>query len=242
MPGFFRNEENITLYDKAFLPVSTTIGTPYTCNQKDIDLLFQGRARLHHDIPVFKNFITRDEATAKLERFSHSCSLDLPDENKEAVDKLKRLVGDGLPTIWGPDIVFKCFKDLDRVFFKGRLTGYTKLAWVNSADMNIRVPSGSTVFACSGCCGMLGTTWTKAYASIQLNAENIYLMETCSFTTPEEGSHRFRVYGCFRFMLGILLHEMVVSPIFNSTPSRSVNIAAHVSLYRIWACNRQRAA
>lgn len=99
MPSELRNEENTSLYDQAFLPVSTTTGTPYPCSQKDIDILIHGRTRIQGEIPLLKNFIKHEETTAKLERFLHSSSLSLPDENKQAVDRLKRMVGLGIPTV-----------------------------------------------------------------------------------------------------------------------------------------------
>lgn len=118
------------LAELAQLPVDVHTGTPYPCHQSDIDLCRRTRQANHHRLH-------RMEATYQLTKFNR-ITKELTPAEENAHRKIKHALQ--LPD-WGPDLVIKAFKDLDQLFFMGRLHGRALLGWSDPAACIARAGS-----------------------------------------------------------------------------------------------------
>lgn len=118
------------LAELAQRPVNVHTGTPYPCHQSDIDLCRRTRQANH-------NRLHRMEATYQLTKFNRLTKQLTPAE-EGAYRNIKHALQ--LPD-WGPDLVIKAFKDLDQLFFMGRLHGRTLLGWGDPAACIARAGS-----------------------------------------------------------------------------------------------------
>ena len=116
-------EERRRLMELAKFPVSAHRGTPYPCDQKDLESYL----RLPH--PNNKQMLDRMEATYQLTRFNR-LTKELSPNEKAARRNLKMGL---LIENWGPDLAIKAFRDLDALFFMGRLHGNCLLEWQDKA-------------------------------------------------------------------------------------------------------------
>lgn len=93
-------------------------GTPYPCNQDDLDSYVKFRRSNKH-----AQYITPNSATNELTRWLS----ENPDPDADAaLDRLKA----GLKLMpWEPDIALKAFRDLDTAFFKSTLFGNVLVRW-----------------------------------------------------------------------------------------------------------------
>ena len=115
------------LRKEALQPFHKNTGTWYPTRQADIEF---------HRASKFLNrnngsFLSIDEATEEiLYQNSVDRKLPLAREEQQAIENLVDLVLDVQDGCrWGPDLAIKCFKDLDLVFFGGRLEGYVCVSW-----------------------------------------------------------------------------------------------------------------
>lgn len=83
---------------------------------------------------------------------------------------------------WTPDVPIKAFRDLDTVFFQGRLCGNVKVGWVSGKEFRPDA-IGETVYRFNG------------HSKIKLDADY----------------HIFESENPWKKMWQVLLHEMVVS-------------------------------
>lgn len=171
------------LYERADRRPLENHGTAYPCRQGDLDLIWKHQ---HHNEDA--EYITPAEATAELCDWLH---------DRSEPDALKRLQT-GTSTRWGPDLIIKAFKDLDRAFFKGTLMGNVRVVWKGHEDWDRRSPGDDA----------RGITMMVRHAqcTIFLNAGEVLC----------DGE----VQDVYRGMWRTLLHEMCVSRKFHfSYPS-----------------------
>jgi len=122
--------ERQRLAQLALRPVDVHTGTPYPYHQSDIDLCRRTRqANLHR--------LHRMEATYQLTKFNR-ITRELSPAEERACRNIERALQ--LPD-WGPDLLIKAFKDLDQLFFMGRLHGRTLLGWSDPAACIARTGS-----------------------------------------------------------------------------------------------------
>ena len=119
--GRFKN-----LYDDALKPVRADAGSPYVVSQHVIDQV-AGTIKARHSRP------TVDERDAALEVSGHNDLLRKVPANSAECDAIKRLAAIfgalDSPHQLGPDLIIKTFRDLDLVFFAGRLLGFVDVRW-----------------------------------------------------------------------------------------------------------------
>ncbi|MCJ1462285.1 hypothetical protein MMC07_000885 [Pseudocyphellaria aurata] len=160
------------------LPLASR-GTPYPCHQDDLDSC----ASLPYKSPHPKR--SPEAASLELEYFLHPnawISLTV----QAAIDRL--LAGLQIDN-WKPDIVIKAFRDLDIVFFNGKVHGLTTIRWQSPTwwERPRQTPDGHLMH--QGLTEYLG----RGTAAIHLNAWTI-LMDT---PDPKLA------------MWSVVLHEMV---------------------------------
>ncbi len=170
-------------------PVDVHTGTPYPCDQSDIDLCRRTRGANHHRLH-------RMEVTYQLTKFNRSTKELSPVEDR-AYRNIKNALQ--LPD-WGPDLIIKAFKDLDQLFFMGRLHGRTLLGWSDPAACIARAGSYRNHYAVT-IAARPGTV------RIVLNIHNIM------FTAPNPYTRMFTT----------LLHECWWS-VFFACPSGSSDL------------------
>jgi len=125
--------ERRRLAELAQRPVDVHTGTPYPCHQSDIDLCRRTRGANHHRLH-------RMEATYQLTKFNR-----ITKELSPVEDRAYRNIKNALQLPgWGPDLAIKAFKDLDQLFFMGRLHGRALLGWSDPAACIARVGSYRT--------------------------------------------------------------------------------------------------
>ena len=159
-------------------PIRADSGTPYPCSQRDLD----GYVRFHGSN---RNavYVSATTATNNLTRL-----LDIHQEPDASASAALGRIAEGLRNSrWGPDIVFKAFKDLDLAFFGGILIGNVLLKWKSYEGLRVLLP-GSTDWG-----------WTPktghGQCAINLNASVIFKYAR----------------DPFREMWRTMLHEMCVS-------------------------------
>lgn len=102
-------------YQQAFLPVHTDTGTPYPCNQSDLEVHNAGIFRRPNNRP----FVSAMEATAEIMLHNH-VTRRVPPTELIAIDNLKKTIEAVEKRMdFGPDLVVKAFGDLDLLFFAG---------------------------------------------------------------------------------------------------------------------------
>ena len=149
------HQERWHLIELAKRPIRADTGTPYPCTQEDLDYCLRfprikPRERLH-----------RMEATYQLTRFNRLTKELSPNErnackNLKAALKLRD---------WGPDLIIKAFKDLDQLFFMGRLHGQCLVGWCDPGYRKVSHGEyGVTTFV------------PPSSAKIMLNVQDVILM------------------------------------------------------------------
>lgn len=177
----------VSLYEAVRNPVRIGQGTPYFCTQQDID------SATHYGANSRVQYKTPNEASNQLWNW-----LDLskdPDElTMAALERLWHCTRLSSGT-WGPDLVIKAFKDLDRAFFNCTLLGNVRVMWLTRTEWSLTLSrhGESTI-------DILALTVVSGYAQcdIFLNAQDLLLDED---VTPNP----------FISVFQTLLHEMCVS-------------------------------
>ena len=168
--------------------VTAGIGTPYQISEKDIDATQQFSS--HNEY----SFVSADRATQELilqndfRRFPTS-------RERAAMERLSAGLSNARCSIWHPDLVIKCFFDLDIVFFGGVLRGNVCFDWGDPDLMD-------TYERTSG--EFLGITRSKrpGRGKVFLNARRIFLHSGLGLGLSSDP---------FRTMFATALHEMCVS-------------------------------
>lgn len=161
------------LADLAQRPVSVDTGTPYPCSQRDIDLCRHTR-HANHDR------LHRMEATYQLTRFNRPTK-ELSQTEELAYRNLKRALK--LPD-WGPDLLIKAFKDLDELFFMGRLHKKVLVGWGDNAACHARGVDPQEVY---------GVTLPARPGTVKI----VLSIQTIIFKSPDP----------YEYMFCTLLHE-----------------------------------
>lgn len=169
------------LYELARRRPLEKYGTHYPCRQRDLDKIWKHR----HDNSQAQ-YITPAEASAEL--------CDWLDDRKEP-DALERLqAGIGLDP-WGPDLIVKAFKDLDRAFFKGTLMGNVRVIWKCREDWD-----------------EFSHRWGRTAEDDAFGITSMYRHAQCTIVlNARRLLHNWEVQNVFRQMWRTLLHEMCVS-------------------------------
>ena len=117
-------------YQQAFSPFRIDTGTPYPCEQSDLDVHRTGSFRELNRRP----FVSAVEATTEVMLQNH-VSRRLPPSESTAIDNLSRTIYTVEKRMnFGPDLAVKAFADLDLVFFGGRLRDNVQVRWVKATD------------------------------------------------------------------------------------------------------------
>ena len=185
-----RKELREQLFHQALQPFSTKTGTPYPCTQTDIDFHRQNIFLSTNPGP----FIPVREATKEI-MWQNDPQRTLPPDEKAAIKRLLHAATaaqDGL--ILGPDLAIKAFRDLDTVFFGGRLHHHATVTWTPDLGSSSTGDSSSHTRQIWGICLH---HQRRAHSRIQLNARMIF-KEAWTKRTPKP----------FESMIGTLLHEM----------------------------------
>lgn len=180
--GMFETPHRRALYDSCSTEhISASQGTPYPCSQNDIDESIFG---------FYKPLVaTRfpGEALMELESFFHP-NRQISFEVEVAIFHLQAALE---IQDWTPDLIIKAFKDLDTVFFAGKLRGHSTFSWGCASwwDENEGIVGGHR--------GPMGVTRIVGHrkTAIHLNAWGILL------NSPNAKLEMWLV----------TLHEMVVS-------------------------------
>lgn len=171
------------LFQQALQPFNESTGTPYPCSQTDIYFHRQKNFSTCNKGP----FVTSLEATKEVVLQNESTRTISSSERAAIANLLSAASSaeDGL--ILGPDIAIKAFKDLDLVFFAGRLHSHVTVQW----RPDIRHPARAW-----GMCEH--PRWgEEGQCRIHLNADLIF-KQAWTKRTPDP----------FESMIGTLLHEM----------------------------------
>lgn len=91
--------------------------------------------------------ISQDEAALQVVNQNRK-SRHIPDDEKDAISRLKDTIKTAFNTDWGPDLAIKVFRDLDRVFFCGQLWGNVCVRWAGEGE--IKGAYGETTSSTSG--------------------------------------------------------------------------------------------
>lgn len=111
-------------YAAAFEPIRPDTGTYYPCSQRDIeDTIHFTRDHNGHYVSTRRavhEIVSQNDLTRRPSDLEYAAIRRL----RNAIDWCFR------HRTWGPDLVIKAFKDLDTIFFCGRLAGIVKVKWV----------------------------------------------------------------------------------------------------------------
>lgn len=168
------------LYEEASREVSPDTGTEYPCTQSDLDAC-GGRSRGSYIRDAYGRpdharmrvmFFAVPNRGAKvsirqaaLDIFQHNALTRTPSaEEVEAIDRLCIMIDNACHGFWSPDVVIKCFCDLDTVFFRGKLKGHVCITWAGAKEFGLHVWGQTET---------LGHGHGKAL--IQLNADEVFL-------------------------------------------------------------------
>ena len=130
------------MYEEAKRYVSVDKGKPYPCTKEDLDAcggedrqVSSIRVRDKDDLRAlwFQKPNERPKATiqkAALDIHNHNALGRSPSaEEDEAIDHLGAMIEKANQGSWGPEVVIKCFCDLDTVFFRGKLRDHVCVSW-----------------------------------------------------------------------------------------------------------------
>ena len=153
------SREDIThLYNQTAYSIKAPSGTPYDCTQADIDD-FHRFARTVRG----PTFLPAEESIQKLTSF-----LTQQHPTPDICNVLARLRLAAWDPNWGPDVIIKALRDIDKAFFNSRLRGNVKVHWCNSSNETIRrhlprVPRG-----------LMSPGERKGQCTVFLNADTIF--------------------------------------------------------------------
>lgn len=126
-------------YGQSKLKPLVNFGTYYpSCAEKDLEQLLHPRGS--HDIPT----LSIGEAVHHV--VSRSLPRDLPAISRIYRQEIGRLqyAFDAANVSWHPDVIFKAFRDLDKVLFDGLLRGNVSLCWAGKEEMEtVRAGGGA---------------------------------------------------------------------------------------------------
>ena len=131
------------LYREALLEVKADRGTQYNVSQEDLDALTSLRTS-------FGPFVSQIAATKEVVDHNQP-GRQLLSLEMDAIARLRRVLKDH---DWSPDIVIKAFRDLDTVFFCGKLHGKVTMRWSSPEDLAPFMRPGEFI---------LGVTNTRLY-------------------------------------------------------------------------------
>ena len=176
-------------------------GSRYPCSQSELDFHHWGRFDTENSGP----FVSLWEATEEVMVQNDERRRLSPDE-LEATAQLNRVVRDRTYR-YHPDIIVKAFKDLDTVFFGGRLHGNVIVSWANQTHDIEKHVLGDTSHA---------IPWEEGQARILLNPRTIFLRNTV-YETPLQA------------MFSTLLHEVSFTPFLTEAFSPSMLTSSRIT-------------
>ena len=161
------------LYEEASWDVSPNTGTEYPCTQGDLDACGGNfrHASIRRGLAEVRAIWFSQPNTgpkvgikqAALDIFQHNSRGRMQSAMEdEAIERLCIMIENACRGSWGPDVVIKCFCDLDLVFFRGKLRGHVCVTWAGGSEFEP---------ATYGHTAPLG----HGKALIQLNARFIFL-------------------------------------------------------------------
>ena len=179
------NAEQLSYLD--FVSPCESHGSPYPCSQARIDKTMKPRHHRDHQPSV-------DTAEAVSEVVKHNTKRprEIGPSEFDAIQRVCDLFSliSSEPDSLGPDLLYKTFSDLDKIFYGGQLFRNVQVRWKTEA------------FFCSDPGGKIYGL-TKATEGTEKRAE-IYM-----------NAHMFSIEGAKESvvqMLATVLHEMAVSP------------------------------
>lgn len=197
------------MYEEAFLPVSCRSGTPYPCAQSEIDI-----TNSHNVYPYVGGTQTTEYGAAQ-EIVGHNSMYRVPGSlEEEAIINLQymRRALRAQHDEFGPDLAIKVFRDLDRVFFAGKLYGRCSVQW---DDLDEVYATAYSLLRRPG------------VALILLSVRGIILM------TPKD--------AMLRQLFKTLLHEMCVSDYSGRSRVPSYKVDMYIALLLLCTHSTERA-
>ena len=154
-----------------------------------------------------------EEVTKALEYWTSGHS-HFSSSRAEALDRLRGIRPDDH---WGPDIIYKAFKDLDLIFFLGVLTGCTRLRWETANHWLMRPVGGLITMACT-------SHESREIWNPETGMMERFPVEWIRLNSNEHFLNLSRISGIedsWYEMWGSLLHEMVHAYLHATTMPRS---------------------
>lgn len=108
--------------------IRTYRGTPYACNERDINL-----ATWDFSDDNIRPYVSASEANRELVQHNDERRLNPPHE-RDAIRRLTYAMAEAKAGYWGPDLMIKCFLDFDVMFFGGVLRGNCHVDWIDFND------------------------------------------------------------------------------------------------------------
>lgn len=103
------------------------LGTAYYSSQRDIDAT--GEYSHHNERP----FVSPRQATRELIEHNDP-RRPLSSHEASIYRRLQWAVAEAKSGFWHPDLIIKCFWDLDTMFFRGALRGNVRITWQDGGD------------------------------------------------------------------------------------------------------------
>lgn len=181
-------EHSAYLYQSSSEKFFAGYGSFYPCSQSELDFHRRGRFSCKNRGPFVSLLEAIEEVMVQNDERRRP-----PITEIDAISNLANVVGDRTYR-YHPDLVIKTFKDLDTVFFGGRLHGNVLVSWANSIECAEVEREIGRFFGCTES----RSPEEKGQARILLNARGMFL-------------ENFEDENPLRAMFCTLLHE--VSPI-----------------------------
>ncbi|MCJ1483772.1 hypothetical protein MMC06_003940, partial [Schaereria dolodes] len=222
-------------------------GTPYPYKEADLVYLYNGPT----DKDILPNSqdpdTTRNYSTMKVVTRYLEDQLDpyKPFSSAEAA-AIARLQTISHLQAWDPDIVYKAFRDLDYVFFDGRLDGLSRLRWRTREDIEKEFPNSPNTGTSYATTHTLYKDTEHKITKRQYRFPHVRIdLNSTTIFGPDQDPRR----TVYRNMWGTLLHEMVHAFMHITTPGymhfhRRDGDISHGSHFQrcLWAVNRSAAA
>ena len=182
------------LFQEAFEPISVSTGTPYPCNQADIDFHQRGVFKKSGSYP----FVGCRVATKEV-LWQNDERRPTTQDEEAALDRLWSIF-QSVQDEWSilPDLAIKAFADLDLVFFGGRLRGCAAVQWVEDEFFRDNAEPFTVRGQCSRAEDDGSRISVEGRCHIRLNASIIFRR---AWERPGQAEP-------WQQMIGTLLHEM----------------------------------
>lgn len=181
-------------YQQAFLYFHAETGTPYPCNQSDLDVHNTG-AFLE---PNNRLFVSAMEATREVMLHNH-VTRRVPPTELVAIDNLRKTVYALEKRMeFGPDLAVKVFADLDLLFFGGQLRDNVRVEWVKASDHPRFAAAPERIWGLAKYLPEHGKCLIRLNADLHLRQDNEDPLRAMFGTLLHEMCHAYKAVRCGR--------------------------------------------